>query len=149
VQFALSISVRIQRLPMFPRKRLHAFIILGAALLLTACSSTANDRTHLSGPYAGPYKPVHSQTQKKQYSARQVQPANCINEPVAPRPFPPYAIVARGENLCRIARRYQTTVQAIVDINRLPSPILAVGTRLNLPSPQYFSHQPFGKLRHR
>ena len=74
---------------------------------------------------------------------------SCVTEPVARRPFPAYVIVARGENLCRIAKRYETTVQAIVDVNRLSSPMLAVGSRLYLPSPEYYAHSPFGELRQR
>jgi len=74
---------------------------------------------------------------------------NCATERAARRPFPSNIVVERGDNLCRIARRYQTTVQAIVDANRLTSSKITVGMRLQLPSRQYYSNSPYGRSRRR
>lgn len=74
---------------------------------------------------------------------------NCATERAARRPFPPEIVVQRGDNLCRIARRYQTTVQALVDANRLTSSKLATGMRLRLPPAKYHSQHPFGRLKRR
>ncbi len=123
--------------------------ILSATVLLTACSSGFDERTHLAGPNDSQYTPIYQQTHETTYGAARTLSGTCLTESVARRPFPSYVVIAPGENLCRIAKRYETTVQAIVDINRLPSPLLAVGSRLRLPSPQYYSHSPFGQLRRR
>ena len=122
---------------------------LGVAAVLAACSTATPDRTHLVGPNDRQYAPAHRQPHPQYYRSAGPASGSCINEPVARRPFPAYVIVARGENLCRIAKRYETTVQAIVDVNRLSSPMLAVGSRLHLPSPEYYAHSPFGQLRRR
>jgi LysM repeat protein len=58
--------------------------------------------------------------------------------PVSPTPPPPPAegvhIVQRGENLYRIAIRYGTTVQQLVQINNIPNPnIIFVGQALTIP----------------
>jgi LysM repeat protein len=139
------------------RSILNLFLFLAIAGTLNGCSSGFDDgpRTRLTSPsdnhYAGnPQNYVEPQRQPVRYDRpRNVNVGSCLSEPVARHPFPAYVTVARGENLCRIAKRYETTVQAIVDINRLPSPILAVGTRLRLPNPQYYSQSPYGQLQRR
>lgn len=83
-----------------------------------------------------------------EYRSRQ-QGAGCAAEPVAARPQSGVATVARGDNLCRIATRYQITVQSIVDENRLSGPTVVVGQRLKLPSPEFYSDTSFGRLRRR
>ena len=121
----------------------------GVSLFLTACSSGYSERTYLAGPQVQQYAPAYQRNYAPTYEVERPQRISCVHEPVARRPFPTYVVVGRGDNLCRIAKRYETTVQAIVDTNRLPSPILSVGTRLYLPSPQYYSRSPFGQLRRR
>lgn len=83
------------------------------------------------------------------YHNRRPMAGGCTSERVAARPYPRYVTVVRGDNLCRIAKRYQTTVQALVDVNRLPSPMLSVGAQLKLPSPAFYSASPYGQLRRR
>jgi len=63
--------------------------------------------------------------------------------------YPATVVVRRGDTLCRIAKRYQTTIQAIVDVNRMPSSLLPVGAQLRMPSPEYYSKSPYGPLRRR
>jgi LysM repeat protein len=134
-----------------------AILLFMAVGLVNGCSSNFDEgaRTRLTSPSDDRYVSTpRSYPEPRRQITRydqpvQANPSNCLSEPVARYPFPAYVTVARGENLCRIAKRYETTVQAIVDINRLPSPIIAVGTRLRLPNPQYYSQNPFGELRRR
>lgn len=51
----------------------------------------------------------------------------------APAPSDKTHVVKRGENLFRIALRYGTTVQAIMQANRLSNTIIYVGQRLQIP----------------
>jgi LysM repeat protein len=140
-----------------PRSILNWSSLLTVAFLISACSSGINQppRTRLTGPADAQYNLAPPQ-QLTRYDASPSngmpspnQSSNCRTEPVARPPYPAYIVVSRGENLCRIAKRYQTTVQAIVDANRLASPNLPVGMRLRLPSPQYYSQSPYGQLRTR
>ena len=141
-------------------------IVSTGAWLTSACSSSMSHRDRLSGPPSDQYDAGRGQHGREPQTVRyreppvtrhdpvepsrpyrsEARPGGCALEPVARRPFPSHVTVMRGDNLCRIATRYQTTVQAIVDVNRLPSPILPVGARLRLPSPEYYSQSPFGKL---
>jgi LysM repeat protein len=55
-----------------------------------------------------------------------------------PRPAPAsdaravYHVVARGETLFSLARRYETTVEDVMRLNRMAAPDLRVGQRLRM-----------------
>lgn len=140
--------------------------LVAGILIISGCSSGNPDGPsgHLSGPNqtanqagsAPRYQQRSPGVAQPRYNvsrraavAPQAQQSNCSTEPVARRPFPRQIIVRRGDNLCRIARRYQTTVQAVVDANRLSSSKIDVGMRLQLPPQEYYSNNPFGRLQRR
>ena len=57
-------------------------------------------------------------------------------EPTA-TPMPAYHVVRSGESLTAIARRYNTTVAALAELNDIANPnTIRVGTELRLPSAQ-------------
>jgi len=130
-------------------------LVASVSLLTVGCSTFSSEEpsqpTYLAqAPKKTSYRPANRpQPVSTQYRNRPSRGTNCLNEPEAKRPFPRTITVRRGENLCRLAKRYQTTVQAIVDENALSSPILPVGKRLRLPSPRYYSSSPYGRLRRR
>ncbi len=115
--------------------------LLLSALALAGCSSqiSSSQPTQLAGPQA------RAETRYRTPSSA----GSCMNEIPARLPYPPSIIVRRGDTLCKLARRYETTVQAIVDANRLSSPDLTPGMRLDLPSNRWYATSPFGQLRRR
>ena len=140
---------------LFLRRIIRSSIIISPLLLIGACSSGGqhDERLGLTAPsYAtsGPGNVAYRQPDRRRFNDdRYGARGDCMTETTARRPFPSYITVRRGDNLCRIAKRYETTIQAIVDVNRLPSPILSIGSRLDLPSPAYYASSPYGPLMRR
>ena len=145
---------------LFLRPGVALFLIISPALI-AGCSSRAVD----GPPHSLSGQPQRYYDDRTDYRPLRIEPnrapqsrpparyrsqaAGCAGEPIERRPQSGIVVVERGDNLCRIAKRYQTTVQAIVDENRLSSPIISVGARLKLPSHEYYAESPFGRLKAR
>lgn len=122
--------------------------LLALAGSMTACTTAGPTYQSNLSP-AATNMPGRNVAPSSSHANSQLPPGNCLDEPVFRGPYPATVVVGRGDTLCRIAKRYQTTIQAIVDVNRLPSSLLPVGARLRMPSPEYYSKSPYGPLRRR
>lgn len=98
--------------------------------VLTAQATVASaslDQFVVRGPANGMSVPSHESVPRDVVSAMYVVPS------VSDRPTAPRVTVRPGDTLARIARRYQTTVDALRRVNGLPSHRVTVGQELQLP----------------
>ena len=110
--------------PMLPRAAVRA-VGLGTATVLVCLSGCSALRRSVDLP-AAPAEPAI------ETAAPEIPPIAAV----APPPVEPRVhVVARGETLTAIARRYGVTVRTLVEDNRLTDPDrLEVGQRLTLPA---------------
>lgn len=96
-----------------------------------------------TAPAPAPSPPVRKPTPAPIAATPAAPPASPVAAPQSHRAHPAQVVVAPGETLYMISRRYDVPLRTIIDANHLEPPYrLAAGTRLDLPQTAFHIVQP-------